>query len=59
MTKPKPDNPEQFKRFIQTAREVGADEGADALDRALEKVLPRKRQVLHRDPVRRKPNPNN
>lgn len=23
---PKPDNPEQYKRFLETAREAGADE---------------------------------
>jgi hypothetical protein len=38
-TKPKPDNPEQFKRFIGMAREVEADESPEALDRAFEKVI--------------------
>jgi hypothetical protein len=39
--KPKlpPDNPEQFKRFIDMAREIGVDESPDALDRAFEKVI--------------------
>jgi hypothetical protein len=37
--KPKPDNPEQFKRFIDMAREVGVDENPEALDRAFEKVI--------------------
>jgi hypothetical protein len=37
--KPKPDNPEQFKRFIDMAREVEADESLDAIDRAFEKVI--------------------
>jgi hypothetical protein len=37
--KPKPDNPEQFKRFVETAREVGAADGdIEAFDRLLEKV---------------------
>jgi hypothetical protein len=36
---PKPDNPEQFKRFIETAREVEADESPDAIDRAFTKVI--------------------
>jgi hypothetical protein len=49
-SKPKPDNPEQFKRFVETARQVEVDESPDALDRALDKVLPR------RDPTRQKPN---
>jgi len=37
--KPPPDNPEQFKRFIDMAREVEADESPDAIDRAFEKVI--------------------
>lgn len=37
--KPKPDNPEQFKRFIDMAREVEADESPDAVDRAFNKVV--------------------
>lgn len=37
--RPKPDDPEQFKRFIKTAREIGADNGdPNALDRVLEEV---------------------
>jgi hypothetical protein len=35
----KPDNPEQFKRFIDMAREVEADERPDAIDRAFTKVV--------------------
>jgi hypothetical protein len=38
-SKPKPDNPEQFKRFIDTAREVQVDESPEALDRAFGKVV--------------------
>jgi hypothetical protein len=41
--KPKPDNPEQFKRFIETAREVEVDESPWALERALNKVVRPKR----------------
>jgi hypothetical protein len=48
--KPKPDNPEQFKRFIDMAREVEADESPDAIDRAFNKVVrPPKR------PAKKKP----
>ncbi len=36
--KPTPDNPEQSQRFIDMAREVGADENPEAFERALEKV---------------------
>ena len=36
---PRPDNPDQFKRFIQTARELDADLGVNTVfDRVLEKV---------------------
>jgi hypothetical protein len=40
--KPKPDNPEQFKRFIEMAREVEVDESEGAVDRAFEKVIKQK-----------------
>ncbi len=33
-----PDNPDQSKRFIETAKELGADESAEAFDRAFGKV---------------------
>ena len=39
---PKPDDPEQSKRFIETAEEVGADD-AEALERAFKKIAPDKR----------------
>lgn len=35
----KPDDPEQSKRFIETAEEVGADD-EEALERAFKKILP-------------------
>jgi hypothetical protein len=35
---PKPDNPEQYKRFLKTAREAGADEPGEAFDRVLDRV---------------------
>lgn len=34
----KPDDPEQSKRFIETAEEVGADTDDGALERALKKA---------------------
>lgn len=38
-SQPKPDNPEQFKRFLETARELGAEVGDDEeFDRVLKKV---------------------
>jgi hypothetical protein len=36
--KPKPDNPEEFKRFIDMAREVGADTDPETLGRVFDKV---------------------
>jgi hypothetical protein len=35
---PPPDDPEQSKRFIELAREVGADGTKEEFDRALKKV---------------------
>jgi hypothetical protein len=35
---PKPDDPAQSKRFIETAREIGADESPEAFERAFKKV---------------------
>jgi hypothetical protein len=36
--RPKPDDPEQSKRFIDAAREAGADETEAGADRAFKKV---------------------
>lgn len=38
--KPKHDDPEQSKRFIDTAREIGADETEKGADKAFKKVIP-------------------
>jgi hypothetical protein len=35
---PPPDDPEESQRFIDTAREVEADESPEAFDRAFDKV---------------------
>jgi hypothetical protein len=32
----------QFERFVDAAREIGVDESPKALDRAFEKIVPRK-----------------
>lgn len=37
--KPPPDDPEQSKRFIETAREIGADETREGAERAFKKVV--------------------
>lgn len=38
--KPEPDDPEEYKRFLETAKEVEADKGAEAFERAFAKVVP-------------------
>ena len=35
---PKPDDPEQYKRFVEAAKEVEADEDPAALENALAKI---------------------
>jgi hypothetical protein len=42
--KPPPDDPEQSKRFIKAARELGTDETGEAFERVFKKVIrtPRK-----------------
>ena len=37
----KPDNPEQSKRFVETAEEVGADKDEEALERAFKNISAR------------------
>jgi hypothetical protein len=39
---PKPDDPEQSRRFIETAEEVGANTDDEALERAFKKIAPPK-----------------
>ena len=39
-TKPKPDDPAEYERFVEIARSLGVDESPDALDRAFDKVIP-------------------
>ena len=38
----KPDDPEQSKRFVETAEQVGADD-EEALERAFKKIVPQKK----------------
>lgn len=37
--KPKLTNEERHKRFVEAAREVGADEGPEAFERAFKKIV--------------------
>jgi hypothetical protein len=41
--KPHPDDPEQFQRFQEAAKEHGVDTSKAALDRALAKIVPAKK----------------
>ena len=38
-SKPPPDDPEQSKRFIKAAREIGTDESPEAFERVFAKVM--------------------
>jgi hypothetical protein len=42
--KPKQDDPEQSKRFIDAARDVGADETEKGADKAFNRVAPAHRK---------------
>jgi len=39
---PKPDDPEQSRRFVKAARQIEADETGEAFRRAFEKIVPPK-----------------
>jgi hypothetical protein len=39
---PKPDDPEQSRRFVETARRIEADESGKAFRRVFEKIVPPK-----------------
>jgi hypothetical protein len=42
-SKPRQDDPEQSKRFVEMARELGRDETGEEFERAFKKVAPAKR----------------
>jgi hypothetical protein len=46
----KPDDPAQSRRFVETAREIDADESGEAFRRAFEKIVPPKRKTRTRRP---------
>jgi hypothetical protein len=39
----KPDDPGQFKRFVEAARKAGVDETGEAFERAFDKIVPPKK----------------
>ena len=41
--KPKPDDPEEYKRFLETARKVEASDDPKDFDRAFRKIIGAKR----------------
>jgi hypothetical protein len=45
----KPDDPEQSKRFVETAREIEADESGETFRRAFEKIVPPKNSTPKAD----------
>lgn len=40
--KPKPDDPAEYKRFLETAKQAEASKDPEAFDRAFKKVVPPK-----------------
>ncbi len=52
--KPQPDDPEEFKRFTDLAREVGADRQGENFERVLRKVAATKRASEPPKPKRSK-----
>jgi hypothetical protein len=46
--KPKPDDPEEYKRFLETAKKIGASDDPKDFDRAFERVVrPKSRDDAH------------
>lgn len=43
--KQKPDDPEEYKRFLETAKEVEAETDPKAFDKAFKKIVPTKRRA--------------
>jgi hypothetical protein len=50
----RPDNPEEYQRFVELARDLEADESPGAMDRAFERVVkPKKSGITPKDLVKR------
>lgn len=47
--RPKPDDIEEYKRFLETAKDVGAEDDPRAFDRAFKRVVPRAKARRSRD----------
>jgi len=50
----KPDDPAQYKRFLEAAREAEADETKEGADRAFKKVASSKPSAPHSRPSEKK-----
>jgi hypothetical protein len=48
--KPEPDNPEQFKRFVEEARKIGTEADPEIFDRVLGKVARSSRRPVPTSP---------
>ncbi len=46
--KPPPDNPDQSKRFVDTAKALDVDESGKAFARAFKVVVPKKKAIKRR-----------
>lgn len=52
--KPKPDDPEQSRRFEETARTLDVDESDEAFKKAMEVVVPAKQEAAPVHPNEKK-----
>jgi hypothetical protein len=55
--KPPPDDPEQSKRFIDMAREIGANASKEEFDRLFRKVANRSTRITTPPSTKPKPKP--
>jgi hypothetical protein len=51
---PPPDDPEQSKRFIKAAREIGTDESPEAFERVFKRIIRAREAPKPAAPSRRK-----
>ena len=50
--KPQPDDPEEYKRFLETAKAVEAEEDAEVFDLVFSKIVPPRKPKPKVGPVR-------
>jgi hypothetical protein len=46
-----PDDPEQFQRFVEAAREMGIEEAGEPYERAVDLILSRRKADLPAEPA--------